>query len=388
MTTGKEKTDCESIPSDNIRFELSASKDYYTVVGVNDVHIGFIIIPSEYNGLPVKKIATNAFADCVVSLDVKIPKSIDFIGETAFDNSHAVFSSFRHNRDDCRTMFTFVFCHIHIIYEGTLEDWCKITFEHRAFPLNSVKGFVCRDNEGRYSKIYHKLIVPDTVTSIGHLQFSFFENLESVEISEGVTSIGANAFLNCRDLKEVKLPSSVKQIGHLAFFDCSSGLKIYYAGTIEDWCNIDFASGALPNSNKGNQFYIKDGDGYRNVEELILPDTMVEIKDYQFYYFTDLKRVVLPEGLVSIGKGAFYDISSLESIVIPKSLKKIEELAFFAEGNLMDVFYLGDKSSWEKIDIGKRNEKLTLSKILFYSVKKPVVDGDYWHYVDGAPTKW
>ena len=55
-----------------------------------------------------------------------------------------------------------------------------------------------------------KIIVPESVTTIGESAFEDCENLTSVEIPDSVTSIGKGAFGGWASLTSVEIPASVK----------------------------------------------------------------------------------------------------------------------------------------------------------------------------------
>ena len=63
-----------------------------------------------------------------------------------------------------------------------------------------------------------------------------------------------------------------------------------------------------------------------------LPNTLVEIEQYAFWYCGNLKTIILPNSITRISKGTFASCSNLESIVIPNSVTTIEELAFYRCG--------------------------------------------------------
>lgn len=75
-------------------------------------------------------------------------------------------------------------------------------------------------------------------------------------------------------------------------------------------------------------------DDVSNVEEVILPKSLLKISDGYFENWPSLKKVTLNDGLYSIGARAFYGCKNLEEIVIPDSVENIGEYAF---GNLPNL---------------------------------------------------
>ena len=67
-----------------LAYTLNDEKTAYKVTGIGEATDGGIIIPSQYNGLPVTEIAVNAFANCSIVTSVTIPDSITSIGRSAF----------------------------------------------------------------------------------------------------------------------------------------------------------------------------------------------------------------------------------------------------------------------------------------------------------------
>ena len=57
-----------------------------------------------------------------------------------------------------------------------------------------------------------KVIIPDTVTSIGYIAFSKSESLKEVIIPDSVTEIGKAAFMGCKSLSSVKLSNKITAI--------------------------------------------------------------------------------------------------------------------------------------------------------------------------------
>ncbi len=65
-----------------------------------------------------------------------------------------------------------------------------------------------------------KIIIPNTITSIGDNAFGLCYSLTSIEIPNSVTSIGYSAFSACNSLKSIEIPNSVTSIERHAFYGC------------------------------------------------------------------------------------------------------------------------------------------------------------------------
>ena len=75
-----------------------------------------------------------------------------------------------------------------------------------------------------------------------------------------------------------------------------------------------------------------------NVENLILPNTLITIGEEMFYQ-SKLKTVVIPANATTIGNSAFEQCASLISIDIPASVETIEAAAFYNCSSLATVTF-------------------------------------------------
>ena len=66
-----------------------------------------------------------------------------------------------------------------------------------------------------------RIVIPDSVTSIGKWTFSTCSELMSVTIPDSVTRIGQEAFYHCTSLTNVTIPNSVPSIKYAMFAYCS-----------------------------------------------------------------------------------------------------------------------------------------------------------------------
>lgn len=90
------------------------------------------------------------------------------------------------------------------------------------------------------------------------------------------------------------------------------------------------------------------GSGGSDLDEFLannvteLTSNATKVKDYAFYYSTNLTSVNLPKA-TSIGQNAFYYLSSIKNVNAPKATN-IGQSAFFGCGSLTDVYLPNVKS--------------------------------------------
>ena len=66
----------------------------------------------------------------------------------------------------------------------------------------------------------------------------------------------------------------------------------------------------------------------KEVEKVILSDTVTQIPNYAFREFTAITSIDIPNGVTRIGRSAFFDCAELTSVTIPESVTSIGTYAF------------------------------------------------------------
>lgn len=184
-------------------------------------------------------------------------------------------------------------------------------------------------------------------------------NQETVEIPESVTTIECGTFGDIGEIKTLIIPCTVTTIEPEAFhFNSLNNPEqmrwfdsIYYKGTIEQWCEIEFSGTDFFYGHPmqaTRHFYIDDeevkrlainDDGEEDIATFVIPGSVKVIKDFAFcqhgYAAFEFGNVVIEEGVRSIGKGAFSE-AWLNSIVIPGSVESIGDYAF-ARSRLSEI---------------------------------------------------
>ena len=120
-----------------------------------------------------------------------------------------------------------------------------------------------------------------------------------------------------------------------------------------------------------------------------LPDGTYAVAQGNTMY---LEEIVIPstykdKAVTLIADNAFQD-ANLTSVTIPDSVTSIGSSAFYDCYRLTSVYYKGTSEEWGKISIWSYNDKLKNATLYYYSETEPTESGNYWHYVNGVPTKW
>ena len=141
-------------------------------------------------------------------------------------------------------------------------------------------------------------------------------------IPDSVKVIKNNVFTET--LETVIIPKSVENIELDAFSKCINLEYVYYEGTIEDWCKIKFDSVKSNPMYHAKYFYIKNGsETHAKLENVVIPETITKIGDFQFAGFDCLLSITLHDGIKEIGLEAFSDCVGLSKLTIPNSVEKI-----------------------------------------------------------------
>ncbi len=165
-----------------------------------------------------------------------------------------------------------------------------------------------------------KLVIPESVKSLGNKMCYGAKNLEEVVLPNNITVIPDYAFENCSSLTNINIPTSLVQIRANAF--SQTALKEFIA----------------PESLKEIWLYaFKDAKELRNVEL----KNVTKIGDMVFENCEKLESIVIPETLEEIGASVFGGCSSLQDIDLPNKPLALDHNTFYGSA------YYEDKSNWE-----------------------------------------
>ena len=359
-------------------------------------------------------------------------------------------------------------CVENVYYNGTIEDWCNISFTtSNSNPMYAAESFFMLNEKNEYEEIT-EIVIPETVKSIKNYQFYGFKNVKRFVLSEGIKELLRYSFGECDSIVSIELPDSLEEVYSNVFYNCdnleniyiSDGTKkieegfyvdcpnvkyiscsnsvyinspslielslsvkinirynsddsytiygnavydkemttlysiipnqesiiipktlkivknqlpdtfskVYFEGSIEDWCNIQFKSANYHFMKYASEIYmLNEKNEYEEITELIIPSTVEKIGSYQFYGFNKLNKIVISNGVVSIGESAFSKCSSLVDIYLSSSVNNIDNYAFAHCEKLENVYYNGTIEDWCNIKFSITSNPVDGSPIFAYS---------------------
>ena len=116
------------------------------------------------------------------------------------------------------------------IYITDIASWCNISGISNLMAYGSSNKKLYLNNE-----LITKLVIPDSVTSIGERAFSGCSGLTSITIPDSVTSIGRSAFNGCSGLTEVYYKGNENEWDKITIYsnneNLTSATRYYYSAT-------------------------------------------------------------------------------------------------------------------------------------------------------------
>ncbi len=223
--------------------------------GVPDV-LEELVIPGEYKGLPVTRVAGGLDEQHVETIRISEGiREIDASFDDGFDIKHIYIPS-----------------SVVSIWEGAFNG--PPTMGHRpAFvKSNVIETIVVAEGNPYYYADGNCLIERSSQKIILGCNNSVIPTDGSVKI------IGKAAFANCKTLEEVVLPASILELEYAAFDNCESLKKVYItSSTLLDKAVINFDSEFVFGYDANRHFYVPDAETRELYTKLFGPYTRFEL---------------------------------------------------------------------------------------------------------------
>lgn len=234
-----------------------------------------------------------------------------------------------------------------------------------------------------------------TVTEIGFFAFAECSTVEKITLPETIVCINDYAFSATGHLETVIIPET----NEFEYF----GTYVFDGTPAMNYFAENSADGAVILGKNVFLAYLGNEKSYTvpeeitiiadycffmsGVEEVILNENIVEIREFTFASCRNLKEITVPDSVLYIGDGAFSNCTSLEKVNLGDCLEAIGIKAF--EGTKIKEIYLGANmydvagafagcNTLEKITCHEDSSYYTDGDVLFCHLEFVDEDGTVW----------
>lgn len=175
------------------------------------------------------------------------------------------------------------------------------------------------------------LILPSTLETIKYCAFSY-AYLEEITFPSGLKTVEDHGTYNMPSLKKATFPKDAAfSSDNYLLIECNALEELTAPADIYNKCYISSEAFKTLKITAGETVKSISGSK-KNLETLVLADTVKTIGKYAFSNLTKLSSVTFSASLKTIGQYAFYGCESLTVFNAPSSLKTIEYGAFANSG--------------------------------------------------------
>ena len=190
---------------------------------IDETIITNIVIPETVNGYRVVKLSNHAFKGCKIT-GISLPKSINQIGRSAFDNCTNLTKIELPEGITEIDEYTFLSCNS--LQDVTIPTSVNVINRDAFSGCTSLKTVNLPQNletigtGAFFSSGLRSISLPKSVKEIESVAFYFCNDLSSVTLNDGLSSIGRCAFYGCKSLEDITIPRTVTSIEKSAFYCC------------------------------------------------------------------------------------------------------------------------------------------------------------------------
>ncbi len=347
--------------SQGLEFTRNETNDGYTLTGIGSCTDTDIVIPSEYNGLPVTEIyylfdKKGAFEGNTQITSVIIPGSVKTIGKRSFNGCTALKKVYveqgslqviENAFENCNSLQSFTVPDTIRCFPSIPVQASGLTKYDNAYYLGNQNSPYLVLLRATDTDITSCKIHPDTKI-IARAAFSNCESLQGIDIPEGVISIGGMAFAYTKELSSLTLPQSLRFVENTAFSKCKICIEYEnatYIGTESNPYAILLGGEYLKAVHEDTE-YIVDGAFHNATAHLsnkgfTIPENVRYIGENAFAINNLLGSAIFDDAALTIlgddcyiAQRAFQNVNYC-NLVIGKGVTHIEQGAFWTTNSCL-----------------------------------------------------
>ena len=296
------------------------------------------------------KLARISFASFALAgiQTMRIPANVSTVAQYAFEGCKQLTSVTFAAGSKLQSISAYFFLGCDSIQNIVFENGCALT-SIQAHGLEGMKNLISIDfGDAR-------------LTNIDNYAFRYCSSLATLNLPDTLINIGRFAFYKCTAISSLTVPETIEHIGSYAFHgtdNCAlyfsgaelpfyldenwdDGLSGYYVGVSQTVESGDWKYAILKNGKTAILEYLGNE---KNIDLRTLNiGEITTIGGYAFYG-KNLESIILPESLTQIQRYAFAENTALAGITIPANVKYIAKYAFHNTG-IMNLTFMGSNVS-------------------------------------------
>lgn len=300
--------------TEDFTFQLNADHTGYIVENYTGSDQHYVEVPAVYRGLPVVELGEKVFINDRIDI-IYVPEGVKSIGSKAFSRRSS-FSSY-YTRYPSIVILPISLEYIahdafygcrwveKVLFNGTLSDWCQITFENTySNPLTygNSRLFLAADpaQGDNVDYVFSKRQHGTCYTAADYDEDLCYSQLPNeVEVPAGVNTLKPFVFDGFYFMESVVLPASVNFITADRFLYCSQLKNIWVDSENPTYSSVD---GVLYNKAGNSLVLFPRG---RSTDMYVIGDQTSQIAAGAFYYANKVKNIIIPPSVRSMSANSF-----------------------------------------------------------------------------------
>ncbi len=296
------------------------------------------------------KLARISFASFALSgiQTMRIPANVSTVAQYAFEGCKQLTSVTFAAGSKLQSISAYFFLGCDSIQNITFENGSALT-SIQAHGLEGMKNLTSID------------FGDAKLTNIDNYAFRYCSSLATLNLPDTLINIGRFAFYKCTALSSLTVPETIEHIGSYAFHgtdNCAlyfsgaelpfyldenwdDGLSGYYVGVSQTVESGDWKYAILKNGKTAILEYLGNE---KNIDLRTLNIGEISTIGGYAFYGKNLESIILPESLTQIQRYAFAENTALAGITIPANVKYIAKYAFHNTG-IMNLTFMGSNVS-------------------------------------------